>query len=233
MGRRYSFSIPCQAFTTARPSASGAGLADRTLSPVLDSCLRRICAWRVPPNWSAFDWFEEMQAQAACAVCQAVRDYDPARGVPFSAFARQRLLTSALTRYRQEWAYAVRWVVGADGDENESSGSDSFDLALVHERLRQALARLSEPERWLLKQLFWKARTEADIAHEVGITQQAVSKRKHLILRDLLQWMCHTEPCLRPKALVRFSPPQKPFESTLPRRDGSDMPVNKNEPGRL
>jgi RNA polymerase sigma factor (sigma-70 family) len=126
-----------------------------------------------------------MRAHGASALWQAICDYDSSRGIPFSAYARQRVLSSALTRYRQEWAYAFRCGLNprADGDTTDARRQikSSADSESVHE----ALMRLSSSAVWLLEQVFWEERTEAEIAHQVGITQQAVSKRKTAILRDL------------------------------------------------
>jgi DNA-directed RNA polymerase specialized sigma24 family protein len=55
-----------------------------------------------------------------------------------------------------------------------------------------ALARLPSSDLWLVEQLFLRDRTEADIATQIGITQQAVSKRKQLILLRLRRYMTRT-----------------------------------------
>jgi DNA-directed RNA polymerase specialized sigma24 family protein len=161
--------------------------------PILDSCLRRIFRWRVPPNWSISDWRNEMRAEAACAAWQARRDYDPTLGVPFSAFVHQRVLTNTLTRYRHEWVYALR-----SAQEYDPEGFDSrlFDYTasavLDDDWPRYALARLTKSEIWLIGQLFLKDRTEAEIATQIGITQQAVNKRKSMILLRLREYMTET-----------------------------------------
>src|SRR4029077_8144749 len=98
--------------------------------PILDSSLRRIFRWRVPPNWSISDWRNEMRAEAACAAWQAVCDYDPSLGVPFNAFARQRVLTSTLTRYRREWAYALRLAQKHDAKDLDTRTLNSTASAL-------------------------------------------------------------------------------------------------------
>jgi DNA-directed RNA polymerase specialized sigma24 family protein len=161
-------------------------------SPVLDSCLRRIFRWRVPPNWSVSDWRNEMRAEAACAAWQALCDYDPSFGVPFSAFAYQRVLTRTLTRHRQEWAYALRLAHEADPEDSDSSMLDSTTSAVFDDWPRNAQARLSKPDLWLIEQLFLGDRTETDIAKQIGITQQAVSKRKWIILLRLRRYMAGT-----------------------------------------
>jgi DNA-directed RNA polymerase specialized sigma subunit len=160
--------------------------------PVSGSCLRRIFRWRVPPNWSASDWRDEIRAEAACAAWQAVSDYDPSLSVPFSAFARQRVLTSTLTRYRQEWAYALRSTPEHDPEKPESRLWDSTTSEVFDDWPRHALARLSEPDLWLIEQLFLRDRTEANIATQIGINQPAISKRKRAIVMQLSRYVDRT-----------------------------------------
>lgn len=126
-----------------------------------------------------------MRAEAACAAWQAVSDYDPSLSVPFSAFARQRVLTSTLTRYRQEWAYAFRSAQEHDPESSNSKLLDSTATEVFNDWPVSALARLSKPDLWLIEQLFLRDRTEADIATQIGITQPAISKRKRAIVMQL------------------------------------------------
>jgi RNA polymerase sigma factor (sigma-70 family) len=160
--------------------------------PIIGSCLRRIFGWRVPPNWSVSDWRNEMRAEAACAAWQALCDYDPSRGVPFSAFAYQRVLTRTLTRHRQEWAYTLRLAHEADPENSDSTLLDSTTSVVFDDWPRNALERLSKSDLWLIEQLFLKDRTEEDIATQIGITQQAVSKRKWMILLRLRRYTAGT-----------------------------------------
>jgi hypothetical protein len=160
--------------------------------PVSDTCLRRIFRWRVPPNWSVSDWRNEMRAEAACAAWQAVCDYDPSLGVPFGAFAHQRVLTGTLTRCRQEWAYALRLAPEYDPESSDSRGLDSAVSAVFDAWPGHALARLSKSDLWLVEQLFLRDRTEADIATQIGITQQATSKRKRAIVMRLKRYIDRT-----------------------------------------
>jgi hypothetical protein len=160
--------------------------------PILESSLRRIFRWRVPPNWSISDWRNEMRAEAACAAWQAVRDYEPSLGVPFNAFARQRVLTSTLTRYRQEWTYALRLAPEHKPEDSDIRMLDSAVPAVFDDWPRPALARLTKSDLWLIEQLFLKGRTEATIATETGITQQAVNKRKSMIVLRLRRYITGT-----------------------------------------
>jgi RNA polymerase sigma factor (sigma-70 family) len=159
------------------------------LEEVIRSCLRRISHWRVPPNYSPIDWRKEMSLLASAAAWQALCDYDPRRRVPLGAFVRQRVMTCALTRFRQEWAYAVRHVSQTDDQTGDGEHGGSIEGPLSgspeHEVLWLALMQLPKGDRRLLKQIFWDRCTEADIAKETEISHQAVSKRKQLALNKL------------------------------------------------
>jgi DNA-directed RNA polymerase specialized sigma24 family protein len=148
-------------------------------------CARRFRSWRIPPRWSLGDWMEEIQAQGLAAAWQARCDYDPARGVPLGAFVRRRVLSGVLTRYRQEWAYAVR--VGFEVPAAEEAGPPAAtpDAPQVGDALQGPLTRLAEPDRWLIERLFWHGKTESDVASELGISQPAVNRRKRAIIHDL------------------------------------------------
>ena len=69
---------------------------------------------------------------------------------------------------------------------------DSTASAVFDAWPRSALARLTKSDLWLVEQLFLRGRTEATIAAETGITQQAVNKRKSMILLRLRGYMTKT-----------------------------------------
>jgi RNA polymerase sigma factor (sigma-70 family) len=145
--------------------------------------MRRIRAWRVPPGWGPADWWEEVAAEAAIAALLAVTDFDPARGVPLGCYVRMRVLGHALARYRREWAYGIR----CSRPLTDSEGADS-PASLpegISEELGRALESLPAADRWLIRRLFWEDRSQAEVADEMGISQQAVSKRKRRALELL------------------------------------------------
>lgn len=125
----------------------------------------------------------------AAACCQAELDYDFERGVPRSAFLYQRALTCAWTRYRQEWAYALRFVQenGTGGDEAATPRTSLPKVCPPDDSLRCALLELPFADQRLVRQLFWNSVSEDKVARNLKITQQAVSKRKRKIIRKLRQ----------------------------------------------
>ena len=153
---------------------------------VISKCLRRIRRWRVPPRWSDQDWREEMEAEATAAALQAMRDFDPTRGVPWEAFLRLRIIHSALARHRREWMFAIHRVFITACDESEmTEGASLPSHEATLELLQVALGRLSAADARLIEGLFWEGKTEAGLGEALGISQQAVSKRKLSILKTL------------------------------------------------
>jgi RNA polymerase sigma factor (sigma-70 family) len=156
--------------------------------------MRQARAWRVPPRWSACDWFDELQAEGAAAAIQAEGVYDSGRGVPLGAYIRLCVRHRLLERYHKEWSHALRWVYVPELPEYSiedvpCSPSESDDLqgalARLPDDLQGALACLIESDRRLIDRLYWRGETESEVGSSLGISQQAVSKRKRSVLRKL------------------------------------------------
>ena len=124
---------------------------------------------------------------SAAACCEAELDYNFERGVPLSAFLYQRVLTCALTRYRQEWAYALHFVQedGTACDEGTAPRTGLPKVCPPDDSLQCALLKLPFADQWLVRQLFWNCVSQDKIAGDLKITQQAVSKRKRRVIRNL------------------------------------------------
>ena len=64
---------------------------------------------------------------------------------------------------------------------------DRFADQDEEDRLKRSLSHLPDDDRELLEHLFWDGQTESEIASGLGITQQAVNKRKHKLLSEVLR----------------------------------------------
>src|SRR5262249_47786186 len=139
-----------------------------------------------PPRWVERDWYEEAWAQGALADCQARRDFDTRRRVPLDAFRCSRVVNSVWTRYRQEWSYGRRARPGAAiPDHPAPARPGAGPEADTRAWIKSSLDGLAERDRGLIRRLFWDGRGEGDLAREWGVSQQAVSKRKQRILKEL------------------------------------------------
>jgi RNA polymerase sigma factor (sigma-70 family) len=161
---------------------------------VWTACVRRTHRWRVPPRWSLSDWWEEIDAESIAAACHAIRIFDPNLGPTLNSFVYHTILASALSRYRKEWTYALRYGMAQSEDSSTVAGAeDRFSIEQEEELLKRTLTNLPEADRRLLQRLFWEGRTETEIASGLGITQQAVSKRKRKILSELRRCLNATD----------------------------------------
>jgi DNA-directed RNA polymerase specialized sigma24 family protein len=144
----------------------------------------RIHRWRVPPHWSRRDWREEIDAESIAAACQAIRVFDAKRGSSLSRFVYFQILAKAMSRYRKEWSFALHFGPGRDIVESLPEARVQAG-AEAQERLFRTVTRLPEPDRRLIEFLFWEGRSEQEIGCGLGITKQAVNKRKWKILLEL------------------------------------------------
>lgn len=185
-----------EAITTSDILSDG----DETLGSAMQSGLKRIRSWRVPPNWSGSDWFEELTAVGTAAAWQAVCEFDPERGIPLAGFGYCRMMTRCLSRYRKEWRYALH-IDASDSREEKSTtferpelnASFSAKLNETHpsnDDLRGAIGALSAEQRRLIEQLFWENRTETEVADAMGINQSTINRRKQAILNGLHMKLC-------------------------------------------
>ena len=172
---------------------------DGTLGFAVQSGLKRIRSWRVPPNWSRGDWFEELAAVGTAAAWQALCDFDPDRGVPLAGFGYCRIISRCLARYRKEWRYALHLVASDSGEETttfKDPGSAVSPVAKVNGThrssgdLRGAVGALAAEERQLIEQLFWEERTETEVANTMNINQSTINRRKRTILKSLRMKLC-------------------------------------------
>jgi DNA-directed RNA polymerase specialized sigma24 family protein len=187
---------------------------DDELSAALRRAFCRILCRRIPPNWSAHDWFNEVKAMTAAARCQAELDYDFERGVPLSAFLYQRALTSAWTRYRQEWAYALRFMQEDGNGCDEAAAPRTWlpEVCPPDDSLRHALLELPLADQWLVRQLFWNSVSEHKVASSLKITQQAVSKRKRRIIGKLRHLLDDVRAAMLASAMLFWSTVTDPLE---------------------
>lgn len=163
---------------------------------LLTQCLNRAKRWRCPVHWQPDDWREELLAVAWAALWEGVSN-----GIKSDAELRRFIMASLMRRYRDEWNYGVRWTIPPlpddwDGEEQEAWSMEQGDMATDQDDdeeeanwlgmvVRQALARLTDDERYLIERRFWDGATEKELAREFGISQPAIHKRFKQIFERL------------------------------------------------
>jgi DNA-directed RNA polymerase specialized sigma24 family protein len=158
-----------------------------------DDAVRRAFArvryWRIPPHWSTQDWLDEVRAILQSAATAAGLDYDKERAVPLRAHIYMRAVAAAWTRYRQEWSYYLHSATASRAGVEPIAMP--FDRPHADETVRyflgRALSHLPVEDQLLIEQLFWNGTRKGRLAVMLGVSQQAVSRRKVRVLQLLRQ----------------------------------------------
>jgi len=166
------------------------------LLPIVNGCVAHICSQPTPRNWSPADWAEEIRQVALAAAWQALCDYDPTSGIPFEAFVYHRVMSAAHTYRRREYKFSSRCCPFPE--PNHSSDAEPFangdppevaDPASIrpsdYADVRRRVAQLPPDRRFIIEQLFWHGRTEADLAATLHLSQPTLHRRKHSALHVL------------------------------------------------
>ncbi len=150
------------------------------------ACLRRTRSWPVPPRWTPRDWREELDAEGIAAACTAIRNFDPSFGLTLGSVVYLRVLSDALTRYRQESGHSPCCQPEHGGRETPRPAVEaSTTLDDGDEQMLSALGSLMEDDRSLIECLFRDGRAEGQLAAPTGIRLRAMTKRKERILHEL------------------------------------------------
>jgi len=142
----------------------------------------------MPPHWSARDWIEEMRSEAVAVALVALADFRPERNVPLVVYLRMRIMGQVLSCYRKEWNYALRHAPDRTAHEPWEVTEPGCEV-LMRDELACALGGLRDGDRWLLDRLYRRDETEGEVARVLGMSQQAVNKRKQSILKTLRHQM--------------------------------------------
>ena len=148
--------------------------------------IRHANHWSVPPGWRTRVWRDEIAAIASLAILEAKSRFNPGRGVSIEAFAYIRAVGAIRTRHRREWAYGSHRKGFTDCDLAQVDPMDRPPIDTDSDPVLQAaLDGLAPPDQAIVVGLFWEGRTESSLGRDLDLTQQAISKRKSRILREL------------------------------------------------
>lgn len=141
---------------------------------IASQCMARIRRWPPPPRWSRREWIEESSASAVCEALAAEREFESSRGVPMGAFIWKRVLGRMLALYRREWCQNA---LPERAECRMRAARRTLESGLGAELVASLCARLAETDQWLIRRVFIDNRSESSIARELGVSQQAISKR--------------------------------------------------------
>lgn len=74
---------------------------------------------------------------------------------------------------------------GHDFEDDEISLEENFIEKEKYLKLHKAISCLSKEQQWLVNEVYFKGRSQVEIAKELGLTKMAVSLRLQTILKNL------------------------------------------------
>ena len=125
----------------------------------------------------------------------AVRDYDPARGVPFPGFAKAKVygdLRTLFKKARRQWQREIFPAETETGENPFAALPDPRDDTVrveADDAFRAMLAPLGEKPRRLLTMLYADGLTQKEAAARLGMSQQTAAVVKGRALKRLRETM--------------------------------------------
>lgn len=133
-----------------------------------------------------FPDFEDARADGALWLIEAVRAFDPDRGVYFPVYVKRTLAARYRARWRQVRADAVPFEEkhgGAADNIKEAEAAAEREAQIA--RLAAAIPELSELERAIITCAFGKSMSRAAIAKSRGISLNTVKTAKRRAMQKL------------------------------------------------
>jgi RNA polymerase sigma factor (sigma-70 family) len=134
--------------------------------------------------------YEDALSEARMSFMEAIRSYNPSMGVPFAGYVRAKVYGDLRTLFKQQRRNWQR-EISADIDDEATgalldciadSRANYEDSIMNHLTLYPAFTKLSEKQRCVLTLLFVRGKTQSELAKELRISQQSVSKIKKTAL---------------------------------------------------
>lgn len=132
---------------------------------------------------------EEAIAEGWLAVVSAVQTYDSQSGVRFAGYVESRVkfaIWNLFKRERRRWQQELP-LIGTDADQENQQGLHFLDILaakdnvealagdnFVNDAINKAVANLPDKQRLAVTKTLLQDAHLADVAHELGVTPQAV-----------------------------------------------------------
>lgn len=121
----------------------------------------------------------DVEQEAARALCELAMEYEPARGIPLAAYLKAKLGWRVTHYLRQEQRRAGHLPLDAvDVEAIAGAVVEAPTPGIASPRIARALRSLSPRQRAVIAGIFWRERTEREMARELEVSHQAVAALK-------------------------------------------------------
>ncbi len=133
----------------------------------------------------------DVEQETAAALCELAREFEPDRGIPLGAYLKAKLGWRVWHYLRGERRRTGHLPLDAvDVEAIPDSVVETPTPGVASPRVARALRRLSPRQRAVIAGIFWRERTEREIARELNVSHQAVTalrRRAEASLRKSLR----------------------------------------------
>ncbi len=133
----------------------------------------------------------DIKQEAVRCLCELALEYEPGRGIPLGAYLKAKLgwrVTHYLRQEKRRSGHLPLDVV--DLEAIPESIVEAPTPGIASPRIARAIRRLSPRQRAVIAGVFWRERTERELARELNVSHQAVAalrRRAEASLRKQLR----------------------------------------------
>jgi len=130
---------------------------------------------------------DNVESLSYCTIIQLVRNYAGTTYQLFPGYIKKMLIFALNNAAKKQQRISYYEANSIDDSETLSPASIGYEEEHYIERimLEEAIKKMSLQYRQLLKSYYWENKTDKEIGRQMEISQQAVSKIRKKILREL------------------------------------------------
>ncbi len=184
-GRRLGGRLSTASVTKRSPDGESLETLCERYRPLIAATAARYRS--LPPGVERSD----VEQEAARALCELALEYQPDRGTPLAAYLKSKLGWRVSHYLRNEKRRTGHLPLEAvDVEAIPESVVEAPTPGISSPRIARALRRLSPRQRAVIAGIFWRERTEVELASELQVSYQAVAslrRRAEASLRKQLR----------------------------------------------
>ena len=143
---------------------------------------------------------EDLASISRIGMINAIKSFDPNKEIKFATYATRCMTNEILMSFRREKKHknnvSLEQPLFYDGEGNElkledlveSGAPDAIDLYIEREeisRVRQSVEQLEGRDKVIIEEMYFKGKTQKEVAQLLGISQSYVSRVEKRLLKKL------------------------------------------------
>lgn len=102
--------------------------------------------------------------------------------------SEHEIYLSELRETRRHQSLDLSLENGHDFEDEDSNLEEQFIKEEMHQKLHKAILSLSKEQQWLVNEIFFKDRSNTDVANELGVTEGSIRHRLETIYKKIREF---------------------------------------------